>query len=55
MSKFSKKELEKVIELCFDVYEKLDWIDLDLKGLRFEIDEIPTKLYMKSKENDLNE
>ena len=45
MTDIPKKELEKVIDAAIDASAQLERIEITIKGLKSEIDEISTKLF----------
>lgn len=45
MAEFDKEKLGKVIDTCIDASVRLHHIEIVIKGLKNEIDEISTKLY----------
>jgi len=52
MAKVKKENLAKVIDACIDASVNLHHIEIVIKGLKNEIDEISTKLYFHYKEDD---
>ena len=52
MTEFDKEKLSQIIDACIDASANLHHIEIVVKGLRNEIDEISTKLYFDYKKDD---
>ncbi len=51
MAKIDNKKLAEVIDACIDASVNLHHIEIVIKGLKNEIDEISTKLFFHYKED----
>ncbi len=52
MAEIDKEKLAQIIDRCMDASEKLDRIEIVVKGIRNEIDEISTTLFFHYREED---
>lgn len=52
MANTEKEKLERIIDACIDASVSLSHIEIVIKGLRNEIDEISTKLFFHYKEHE---
>ena len=52
MAEFDKEKFSQIIDACIDASANLHHIEIVVKGLRNEIDEISTKLFFHQKEED---
>ena len=52
MTEIDKEKLGKVIDACIDASVQLHHIEIVVKGLKSEIDEISTKLFFHYKDDE---
>lgn len=52
MTEIDKEKLAQVIDKCMEASEKLDRVEVVVKGIRSEIDEISTTLFFHYKKED---
>ena len=52
MADMKKEELTRVIDACIEASENLERIEITVRGVRNEIDEISTKLFFHYKSED---
>ncbi len=55
MAKIERPELDQIIDYAIDAMGELESIEIRLKGVRNEIEEMTAKLFFHSKLDTLNE